>query len=377
MSDMDVVPQLLAAAATAERAYNAGFPLVVFARDFVELGVPELAIQIALEAERAPAPQQAEFWYAELARLHGMAGRRDDVERLAAKVEAALGNVHACGTVAVAFEWLGETSRADEYMARVRAPDRALSLAMMIRISARAARLERAEALVTRPELRHTGFRADLAELRLEIVRAYARAGDAIAAKRWLDHAAELLGPPKEYQPNLEIAIAAAELGEIPRALELARAVDVATRDRNHPYSSPESLDLARAFEAAGDTKMVDKILNGYVTFTGRGTTFDLSGAALVRRRFGQTQGVVKLLREAESRLGQADAPDDARSTLARAYAANGQIVRAIEHAAAIEEPDSRAQTLVGIASLVRGRRFEETPALVDALARLGESASP
>ena len=101
----DVVPGLLASAAAAERAYNAGFPLVVLARDFVELGVPELAVQVALDAERERTEQPAAFWFAELACLHGMVGRRDDVERLVSKAEAVLGeDMRPCATLAISVQ---------------------------------------------------------------------------------------------------------------------------------------------------------------------------------------------------------------------------------------------------------------------------------
>lgn len=376
MSDVDVVPQLLAAAADDIRTTSSGFEVVALAREFVALGHPVLAAEVALGAERERTEKPAAFWFSELARVHGIAGRREDVERLAAKCEAAVADdMRAYASVAVAFEWLGDTARADDYLARVRPAGRDTALEEIIEISARDVRLDRAEALVERPELGARSFRVRLANLRLAIARGHFRAGDRDAALRWLDRASELLAPPKEYQPNLDIAIAAAALGETARALDLARAVDRATLDRRSPYSAPESRMLARAFAAAGDHKKVEQILNAYVAATARNTAYSASIAALACGEFGQTRGVAKLLRHAETLLANSNTLEEARAQLASAYAANGEIVRAIEHAAAIEEPHSRAQTLVGIASLVRGRRFEETPALADALARLGEKS--
>lgn len=374
--DVDLVPQLLGYAVAAGRAYNAGFPLVVLARDFVELGVPELAVEVALDAERERTEQPAAFWFAELACLHGMVGRRDDVERLVSKAEAVLGeDMRPCATLAVAFESLGDLARADEYLARVRAPDRDSALAEMVEISVSNARFERAEQLVDRPELRASWFRPRLAELRLAIARGHMRIDDRAAAMRWLDRAAELLGPPKDYQPNVEIAVAAAELGDAPRALLLARAVDRATLNRRDPYSSAQSLGLARAFSAAGDRKKVDRILDGYVAFYGQNTALGFAEAALACGQLGRERGVAKLLREAEARLATSNTLDTSRSALARAYAANGQLAPAIIHATAITDSQSRAATLVHLARLARARSVEMTPELTAAMQTLGATA--
>jgi hypothetical protein len=148
--------------------------------------------------------------------------------------------------------------------------------------------------------------------------------------------------------------------------------VERATLDRSDPYSSTESLDLASAFAAAGDQKKVDKIVSGYVAFFGKNTTLGFSRAALACARFGRVRGVAKLLYEAEARLADSNTPDASRSVLARAYAANGQVVPAITHAAAIAAPDNRASTLVSIATFARGSRVEETPDLTAALQSLG-----
>jgi hypothetical protein len=358
------------------RTSVSGFSVLELAREFVAFDQSALAAKVALQAERERTEKLAAFWFSELARVYGMLGRRADVDRLVAMCEAALADdMRPCASVAVAFEWLGDKARADEYLARLRAPDRDSALEEVVEISVRGGRFDRAEQLVERPELRATWFRPRLADLRLAIARGYAGTGDRAAALRWLDRAAELLAPPQEYQPNVNIAVAAADLGETARALELARAVDRATFDSHEPYASVESLSLARAFAAAGDQKKVDKILNGYVAFFGRNTAFGASTAALACARFGRTRGVTKLLREAEARLADSSTLDASRSELACAYAANGQIVPAIVHVAALTSPDARANTLVGIAKLVRGRRFEVTPELTTAMQTLGATA--
>jgi hypothetical protein len=358
------------------RTSVSGFSVLELAREFVAFDQSALAAKVALQAERERTEKLAAFWFSELARVYGMLGRRADVDRLVAMCEAALADdMRPCASVAVAFEWLGDKARADEYLARLRAPDRDSALEEVVEISVRGGRFDRAEQLVERPELRATWFRPRLADLRLAIARGYAGTGARAAALRWLDRAAELLAPPQEYQPNVNIAVAAADLGETARALELARAVDRATFDSHEPYASVESLSLARAFAAAGDQKKVDKILNGYVAFFGRNTAFGASTAALACARFGRTRGVTKLLREAEARLADSNTLDASRSELACAYAANGQIVPAIVHVAALTSPDARANTLVGIAKLVRGRRFEVTPELTTAMQTLGATA--
>lgn len=373
MSDLDLVPELLERAAAAERANDPTGWLLLRARDFAELGALELTARIAIEAERTQPPAgRAPYHLSEVARLHAMIGRREDAERLAAATEAAMaGETQPYASLAVAFEYLGDAARADAYIERLPVAERVYALPDMVNVSARAHRLERAEQLVERPELRAESFRHDLARLRLTVARGHETAGDHPAALRWLDRAAELLGPPKDYYPNVEIATLAAELGNAPRALEIARAVDRATRDPREPYASPGSLDLAAAFAAAGDQKKVDKILKGYVTFVASGTAYGFARAALACARFGRTRGVAKLLRDAEKALPETNILDVSRGALATAYATKDQFVPALVHTAAIVDLHERATTLLSLARLVQGRHVEATPELTAALASL------
>src|SRR4051794_25308971 len=70
-----IVAEILSAAARAEREYDPGFSMITLARDVVELGEPELGLQIANDAN----PEPGGAWFAYLATLHAMVGRADDV----------------------------------------------------------------------------------------------------------------------------------------------------------------------------------------------------------------------------------------------------------------------------------------------------------
>ena len=358
MSDIDPVPGLLAAAAAAERAYNPGFPLIVLAKNFVELCAPELVLEIALSAERERTEHPAAYWFAELAQLHAMLGRREDTERLATKADAAAGKeVGPASTLALAFEHVRDEARADAYLARLKPLDRNLTIVQIAPVLIADGRIARAETLAE--PIRNP-------ELRLTIARGHAAAGDAVAAKRWLDLAAQLAGASK-----VDVARVAGELGDTERARELATAVDRATYDAKHPYSKGDSIDLARAFLAAGDRSKAGQILDAYAEFY-NGTASGYARVATAYAELGFAQGIAerrteggpakrryvpleKIVERAEAAFLK-EGTKDALGSLATARAQLGDIARATEHANAIPSPDSRARVLVTIAQIVRAR---------------------
>jgi tetratricopeptide (TPR) repeat protein len=362
MSD-DPGPALLASAAEAMRAYNAGFPLVRLAQSFVELGAREQALEIAVTAERERTEQPAEYWFALLAELHAMLGRRDDTERLAAKAEAATGKEgNSWSTLAQAFELVRDEARADAYLARLMPLDRNLTIVRMapaLMADGRTARAEKlAEEKIRNPDLR------------LTMARGYAALGDAAAAKRWLDLALQLVRRPDDSMPNLAVARVAGELGETDRAREIATAYDRATYDPESPYHS-HSIELAHAYAAAGDRAKAGQILDGHAEFS-CGTDFGYARVAQAYAELGFARGLAerrtgedrprrryvpleKILERAEAAFAKSGTKD-AHSSLAVAYAWIGNIARASEHANAIPNLDSRANVLVTVARIVRTR---------------------
>jgi hypothetical protein len=362
MSD-DPVPALLADAAAAMRAYNAGFPLVVLAKNFVGLGAPELALEIAVTAERERADQPAEDWFAELAQLHALLGRRDDTERLAAKAEAASGKDGGpWETLALAFELVRDEARADAYLARLKPLDRNLTIVRMAPVLMSDGRIARAEKLAEK--IRNP-------DLRVTMARGYAALGDAAAAKRWLDLALQLILRPQDSLPNLKIARLAGELGETDRAKEIATAYHRANFQAKDSYSKPQSVELAQAFAAAGDRAKAGQILDGYAEFY-CGTARGYASVAKAYAELGFAQGLAErrtdddrpkrryvplttIVERAEAAFAK-DGTKDAHSSLAIAYAWIDNIARANEHANAIPDLETRANVLVTVARIVRTR---------------------
>jgi tetratricopeptide (TPR) repeat protein len=215
-----------------------------------------------------------------------------------------------------------------------------------------------------------------LATLRLRIARAHASAGDHGAAHHWLDRASELATKPTYFQPNLAIALAAAELGETDRAGRLADAVDRATWERSAPYGAPEHIDLARVYAALGRHDRVDEILAGYAAVHAQNIAVGFASAARAYAELGRADEARKLATRAEGKLRGRDTLG--RGVLARAYLALGEFARAIEHARKISDY-TRIDVLVDIARAARVHSVEVTPQLQRELAQLesGGAQSP
>jgi tetratricopeptide (TPR) repeat protein len=241
---------------------------------------------------------------------------------------------------------------------------RALYAAEAADIALDAGRVTRAEAL----ERMIVDDDLTLARLRIRLARARAAAGDASGARAWLDRAAELAGNPTYFQPNVSIALAAAELGDADRALALADAVDRATYEHAAPYGAPEHVELARVYAALGRHAKVDQILAGFAAVHAKNTASGFATTARAYAVLGRMEGARKLATRAEGKLGRRDSLG--HLVLTRTYLLLGDFARAIDHARKITDY-IRVDALVEIARAAYGRSIEETPEIAAELAKL------
>lgn len=341
------VADVLLAAARARHASEPTFGMLYLAAEAAELGERDAAREIV---KRATAKDEA-AWFALLATVYAKLG--EDIGPLAAKaLKSPSSWVHS--ELATAYEWLGDHVRADEQIALVKKAQRFATIAAVARIALAAGDRERAATLAQQPWARKSDP-GSYAALHIELALAHATAGDAKTARRLLDEAERL--DPDASIPDRAKAWAA--LGD------KARARDIAARVDKGRYKEIASLELARAYEAAGDTAKVDAILAAYA-----GAADDAEGA-LTYLQFGRELGVRKRLKAAEAKLATTSNPDSLRSSLASAFVLDKQFVTAIDHIAAIEDPELRVQRLLEVARGLRDAKVASSPELEAAIARL------
>jgi tetratricopeptide (TPR) repeat protein len=355
----------VSAAVAAQRAHDAGFPLVALAQTIATLGNRELALSVAMESERGPVDPPPADWFAMLAVVHAILGSRRDVDRLATRAEQQdpVGSGGQSSLV-LAYEHLADAEHADAALLRVPCAHRALNAAEAADIALDAGRVTRAEAL----ERMILDDDLTLARLRIRLAHARAAAGDASGARAWLDRAAELAGNPAYFQPNVSIALAAAELGDADRALALADAVDRATYEHAAPYGAPEHVELARVYAALGRHAKVDQILAGFAAVHAKNTASGFATTARAYAVLGRMEGARKLATRAEGKLGRRDSLG--HLVLTRTYLLLGDFARATDHARKITDY-IRVDALVEIARAAYGRSIEETPEIAAELAKL------
>jgi hypothetical protein len=352
-----LVADVLLAAARAQHAAEPTFGMLYLAVEAAELGEPDTALEIVKQATA----KDDGSWFALLATVHARIGR--DIDQLATKaLKDPSSWVH--GTLASAYERIGEPGRADKQIALVKKAQRFGTIAAVARIALAAGNLERAAKLAEQPWARKSAP-SKLAALEIDLARAYATVGDTKTARRLLEDAEKL----DREGSIVERAQAWAALGET----TVAR--DVAARADTGRYREIENLTAATAYAAAGDTAKVDTILAAYAASAAdRKTAAGYAEAALTYLRFGRELGVTKHLKAAEAALAATTDPvllDAGHNSLAIAYVLDKQFVKAIDHIAALGDPELRAERLRELARALRDAKVEATPELEAALRAL------
>jgi tetratricopeptide (TPR) repeat protein len=334
-----------------------GYPLVTVATRVAELGEADLALA-ALNSAEPGAATPAE-WFALTAIVHAILGRRDEVLRLASRVEHEdPASVVGRGSLAFAFEYIDEPGRADALLALLAPSGNAYEIVHVAQIALAAGRVARAEGLASRVSPEEC---PRLVEVRLQLARTHASAGDAVAAHAWLDRAAKMVRPPKYFQPNLAIALTAVTLGEVARARALADAVDLATQTRIARYGDSEHIELAEVYAALGEQTKVDEILAGFARVHATATARGFASTARAYARLGRIEEARTFANKAEAKRGKRD--DSVRLVLMRAYIELGDFLRAVHHARHITD-EMHAEALLEIARIAKSRSVEMTPEL-------------
>jgi tetratricopeptide (TPR) repeat protein len=300
-----------------------------------------------------------------LAFVYALLGRREDTLRLADRAEHEdADGFGGRSTLAPAFEYIDLPERADACLSRLPGLQRDFCSVRVADIAIDAGRLARGEVLAAVIG----GECSTLVNLRLHLARAYARHGDPARAHVWLDRAFDLMSKPKYFQPNLMVALAAADLGETERAAKVADAVDRATYEKSAPYGAPEHIDLAHVYAAVGQQQKVEQILAGFASIHARNIASGFASAARAYAELGRMEEARKLATRAEGKLGRRDSLG--HLVLARTYLLLGDFARAIDHARKITDY-MRVDALVEIARAAHGRSIEETPEIAAELAKL------